>query len=169
MSTNRKLMFSVLIASLMSFWPVFFPSLNFLSVLGAVVAGLIFGVRVEATSPMVRPLTNLIVCSMGLYLGFTLWQSGQTDPSRQTPRAAKVLYIFWVALLLPWLLIALGTGIAFDGGPTSEAYTFVWSVWTYPVILGIAAVIRRWAPWAVLLPVINFAGCVASELLHKPR
>jgi hypothetical protein len=86
---------------------------------------------------------------------------------RMSLRATKYVLIFWVVLLIPWLLVAPLSSMAFDGGYTSEAYAFFWSIWTYPVTVGIAAVARRWMPWIVLLPLMNIGGCAASELLHK--
>ena len=81
--------------------------------------------------------------------------------------ATKYIFLFWVVLLIPWLLVAGLSGMAFDGGYTAEAYTFFWSVWAYPITVGIVAVFRRWVPWIVLLPLLTLAGCGASELLHK--
>jgi hypothetical protein len=57
--------------------------------------------------------------------------------------------------------------MAFDGGATAEVYVFFWSTITYPVSVVLTALFRRWYPYAVLLPVLNFAGCCASPLLHK--
>lgn len=45
----------------------------------------------------------------------------------------RILFFIWVILLVPWLVIAPLSGMAFDGGYTVSAYAFVLSVWTYPV------------------------------------
>ena len=76
------------------------------------------------------------------------------------------MLIIWVVLIIPWFLWAGLSGMAFDGGYTAEAYTFVWSVWTYPISVLIAAVLRRWRPEFVLLPILNFVGCGIANMLH---
>jgi hypothetical protein len=57
--------------------------------------------------------------------------------------------------------------MAFDAGDRPEAYAVVWSVWTYPVTLIIVMVLRRSVPWIFLLPIVNFAGCLAGGLFPK--
>ncbi len=167
MSKVQRVVFSILIASAASLLSLIFPFARFLSVPGALVTLLLFGRRVALTSQPVQALMNVVVCSVTLYFGVALWKWGQTHPTRQTPTAAKYVFVFWLVLLFPWLLFAPLSGMAFDAGPTAEAYTFFWSVWTYPITVGIAAVFRRWVPWLVLLPLLNVAGCGASDLLHK--
>ena len=169
MKNLGRLVISVLISVVISFLPLFFPSasfLRFLSLPGAMVAFL-FGAGVRDVSEPARVVSNLIVWSIALYFGPELWKWGQSNPTRQTPPAAKAVFVFWLVLLLPWLLVAPLSGMAFDAGYTSEAYALVWSVWTYPISVGVTAVFRRWVPWLVLLPLLNVAGCCASGLLHK--
>jgi hypothetical protein len=127
----------------------------------------LFSPEVQLTSQPVRVLANLIVWSMALYFGHALWRWGQTNPARQTPTAANRVFVFWLVLLLPWLLFASLSVMAFDAGYTAETRAFVFSVWTYPITVGIAAVVRRWVPWLVLLPLVNVAGCGVSGLLPK--
>jgi hypothetical protein len=114
----------------------------------------------------VRAVASAFLWSLLLYFGAALWNWGQTHPTRQSPTAAKSVFVFWAVLLIPWLLIAPLSVMAFDGGYTAGAYAFFWSVWTYPIAVVIVAVCRRWVPWIVLLPLLNLAGCGASELLH---
>src|SRR5262245_17028892 len=64
--------------------------------------------------------------------GVAHWKCGQTHPTRQTPAAAKYAFVFWLVLLIPWLLFALCRAWPLRRAPTAGAYTFVWSVWTYP-------------------------------------
>jgi len=161
------LVLSVLISGVVSFLPLIFPSLLFLSFPGAMLTLLVFGRQVQLTSQLVRAVSNFAVWSVALYFLPSLWKWGQNHPTRHTPTPAKALFILWLVLLLPWFLFAGLSGMAFDGGPTAEAYTVVWSVWTYPITLGIVAVWRRWVPWIVILPFLNVVGCGASELLHK--
>jgi hypothetical protein len=73
-------------------------------------------------------------------------------------RASNITLAVWCILLVPWALFALLAGMAFDAGPTWQAYTFVWSVWTYPVTLAIAALLRRRVPWLICAPLLNLAG-----------
>ena len=114
-----------------------------------------------------RAVLSAVIWSLLLYFGLALWKWGQTHPTRQSPTAAKYVFVFWAVLLIPWLLLAPLSGMAFDAGYKAEAYAFVWSVWTYPITVGIVAVCRRWVPWIVLLPLLNIAGCSASGLLPK--
>ncbi len=131
---------------------------------------LLFGVRVQVTAPpWLRVLSNVIMWTVMLYFGSLLLKWGRGTPTQQTPRAARALFIFWIVLLVPWLLLAPLSGMAFDGGYTAEAYTFAWSVWTYPITVGLTAVLRRFVVWIVWLPLVNLVGCVSSELLHKPH
>jgi hypothetical protein len=71
---------------------------------------------------------------------------------------------FWLFLLLPWMLIAPMSGLAFDGGRTTEAYIFLWSIWTYPVVLIIALILKRWVPSMMFRPLLNILGFVVSAL-----
>lgn len=78
------------------------------------------------------------------------------------PPFVKKLQNFWVFMLIPWVPFAMLAGLAFDGGPTSNAYLFVWSVWTYPVVLIIAMICKRWMPSVMFLPILNVVGFVIS-------
>jgi len=53
------------------------------------------------------------------------------------------LFSIWLILLLPWLFLAPLAPMAFDAGPTFKTYVFVWSIWTYPAAVGIAAIVRK--------------------------
>jgi hypothetical protein len=57
--------------------------------------------------------------------------------------------------------------MAFDGGYTAEAYTAVWSVWTYPALLAISFLCRRKAPGLIWLPALSLLGAAFSTLMHK--
>jgi hypothetical protein len=48
----------------------------------------------------------------------------------------------------------MGTGMAFEGGYTFDAYLFVFDVWAYPVLVGIAWLFRRRRPALVWLPAL---------------
>jgi hypothetical protein len=76
----------------------------------------------------------------------------------------KAALIFWSILFIPWFPIMMLSGMAFDAGEKWFAYVFVWSMWTYPVVLAIAFIFRRSkiALFLVLLPVLNVIGCTVS-------
>src|SRR5262249_1157219 len=71
--------------------------------------------------------------------------------------ATMFVFGFWLALLVPWFMIAPLAVMAFDPGPTLKAYIFVFSTWTYPISLIIIWLCRRKFPLVVLLPIINLA------------
>ena len=167
-SKRKRLVSSILIASAVSLVPLASPFFIFLWFPGTILGRIIFGIRILFTSFMpVRAVASVILWSILLYFGAALWNWGQTGPAGQSPTAARYVFVLWVVLLVPWLLIAPLSAMAFDAGTTPEAYAFFWSVWTYPITVGISAVCRRWVPWIVLLPLLNLAACGASELLHK--
>ncbi len=74
------------------------------------------------------------------------------DPS------VKVLLSVWIVLLVPWALVALVVGMALDGGPTFGAYLLIWSVLSYPALVGLVFYYRRRNPRLIWLPVLSFAG-----------
>ncbi len=88
-------------------------------------------------------------------------------PGDAPPRYVKKLLNFWVFMLIPWFPFAAMAGLAFDGGSTFAAYLFVWSVWTYPVVLIIAMILKRWIPNAMFLPFLNVVGFVLSGSSHR--
>jgi succinate-acetate transporter protein len=45
--------------------------------------------------------------------------------------------------------------MAFDGGKKTNAYVFVWAIWTYPLLLFIASMLKRRIPKAIFLPFPN--------------
>ena len=79
---------------------------------------------------------------------------------------ATVLLVIWIVLLLPWLLFAALSGMAFDTGNTFRACIFIVSLWTYPVSIWIAAKFKEERPAVSLLPLLNVLG-IFSDLLWK--
>ena len=69
-----------------------------------------------------------------------------------------------MALLLPWILLAMLAGMVLDGGPTFAAYLFIGSIWAYPVSVGIAWKFRDMNPWMALLPFVNIALSLMAGL-----
>ena len=157
----------VAIAGVVSLLPLAVRFFTFFWFPGTVVALMVLGKRILYVPSMVRVVTGAIVWSMVLYFGAELWYWAQSSPRRPITPAEKAVLIFWVVLMVPWLLVAPLAGMAFDSGYTTEAYAFAWSIWAYPIAVGLAVVLRKWVRWAVLLPVVNFVGCFGSELLHK--
>jgi hypothetical protein len=78
------------------------------------------------------------------------------------PAYVKRMQSIWLFLLMPWMLFAMGSGMAFDGGPTSSAYLFVWSVWTYPLVLIAAMILKKWIPQVMFLPFANIVMFMLS-------
>jgi hypothetical protein len=77
-------------------------------------------------------------------------------------RTINGLLIAWAVLLIPWVPFAMLSGLAFDGGPTPQAYVFFWSVLTYPVAVVIAVLSRKRVPVLLLIPFLNVIGFIAS-------
>ena len=75
----------------------------------------------------------------------------------------ELLFLLGVFLLLPWLILAPLSGMAFDAGPGFTTYLFVLSVWTYPLAVGIVWKFRERAPLTALVPCLNIAMCVLSS------
>ena len=69
-------------------------------------------------------------------------------------------------LLVPWAPIAMLSGLAFDAGPRFSAYAFVGSVYTYPILLGIAFYYRRRRPGLLWLPTLTFYLVLLSTFIE---
>ncbi len=159
-------MFSILVACASSALAWVVNLAWFLTIPGALLTMILFGQVASLTNRPLRLILNVVATSIALYLGAALWTWGNFQ-KHPAPPATRTLFIFWLILLIPWMLFGPLSGMAFDGGATAEAYVFFWSTITYPVSVGLVALLRRWFPYAVILPVLNFAACFASPLLHK--
>jgi hypothetical protein len=75
----------------------------------------------------------------------------------------------WSVILVPWLPVftLMGTGMAFEGGYTLEAYLFVVAAWTYPALVAIAFFFRRRNPLFVYLPILTIIPLLASSAAHR--
>ena len=71
------------------------------------------------------------------------------------PPYVKTMQGIWLFLMFPWFPFAGLSGMAFDGGRRTAAYVFVWAVWTYPITVFIAWILKRWSPKAIFLPFLN--------------
>jgi hypothetical protein len=70
--------------------------------------------------------------------------------------------MMWAFLLVPWIPLAVGTNMTFEDGYTIRACVFMVSVLTYPIMLALAAVLRRKQRWLVFLPCINLAAVLLA-------
>jgi len=79
-----------------------------------------------------------------------------------------VMLIAW-SVLLPLLLQSAdvaGMALAVPPNPSTPfAYGFAWSIWTYPITLGIAFFYRRKRPHLVGLPALNVIVFIISATL----
>jgi hypothetical protein len=78
----------------------------------------------------------------------------------------RVLLTIWFLILIPWLPLftLMGSGMAFDGGPTAGAYEFVVIAWMYPALVAVAFHSRRRRPNLVWLPLIPLSVVFAVFL-----
>ena len=53
-------------------------------------------------------------------------------------------------------------GMAFDAGPSLAVYTFVVSIWTYPVSVAIVWWFRDQKPLVALIPCVNIVASLIS-------
>jgi hypothetical protein len=67
------------------------------------------------------------------------------------------LFLLWMVLLAPWLLVATTSLMVFDGGPSLVTYIFVASIWIYPVSVGIVWWFRDREPLIAFVPLLNIA------------
>jgi hypothetical protein len=86
------------------------------------------------------------------------------EQDTETGFLIKALIVIWFILLIPWVPLALLSGMAFDGGSTVRAYIFVWSTLTYPVAVAVAVYFRRKVPLLVAVPCINVLCLLLSGL-----
>ncbi len=71
----------------------------------------------------------------------------------------------WIVLLVPWPFFGYVAMFAFDGGHTVKAYVFAYSIWTYPVAVILAIVLRTRWPRAILLPLVNLLAFLVEVIL----
>ena len=77
------------------------------------------------------------------------------------------LYVFWIMLLLPWLPVAGASAMAFDPGPTFQAYLLITCVWTYPVTVFLAFILRQRVRMIGFLPFLNFVALIFYGILEN--
>jgi hypothetical protein len=80
-----------------------------------------------------------------------------------SPKIIQSVFLLWLALMIPWLVIAPLAGMAFDAGTCWGVDLFLWSLWTYPVSIFVAWAARRVTPWVIFLPIVNVVGLLISN------
>jgi hypothetical protein len=73
-----------------------------------------------------------------------------------TEKQGKLLFIVWLLLLLPWIIVAPLMAMAFDGAHTLSIYVGVGAIWSYPLSVGIVWAFMKKNPVAALFPLMNF-------------
>ena len=73
------------------------------------------------------------------------------------------MFVIWVILLVPWVILAPISLMAFAGGSTVFVYTFLFFFWTYPLAVFIVWKFRDKSPLIVWLPCLNIAVVVAMS------
>jgi hypothetical protein len=79
-----------------------------------------------------------------------------------TEKQGKRLFVVWVILLLPWIIIAPVMAMMFDAPPTLSTYIGAWSIWSYPLSVGVVWLFGRKNPVASLFPCLNFVAFTAA-------
>ena len=70
----------------------------------------------------------------------------------------RVMLVVWFALLLPCLIFAVMSAMAFEDGYTPAAFAVALVPWSYPVLLGMTFYYRRRKPDLVWLPILSFVA-----------
>ena len=132
----------------------------FLTLPGGILTNVLFGRVSSMTNRPLRLGLNVVGTSILIYLGAALWTWGKTHQQRPAPSGTQALFVFWCILLAPWMLFGPLSAMAFDGGYTAQAYVFFGSSITYPISVVLAAILRRWYPYAVLVMCVKFCKMV---------
>lgn len=72
-----------------------------------------------------------------------------------TQKQGKVLFIVWLILLLPWIVVTPFLALLFDGPRTLSVYIGAWSIWSYPLSVGVVWMFKGKNPVASLFPCMN--------------
>jgi len=80
---------------------------------------------------------------------------------------AKVLLFVWIVLLIPWVVMAPLSGMAFDGGNTIWAWLAVVSIWSYGPLVFLAFKLLERSRKAVLLPLVSLATIFLPDLVDS--
>jgi hypothetical protein len=85
----------------------------------------------------------------------TMFTESSVGPAPLTIKV-KIMLTVWFVILVPWFpfFTLMGTGMAFEGGSTLNAYLFVLQVWAYPILVALTYYLRRRRPALVWLPAL---------------
>ena len=76
-----------------------------------------------------------------------------------------VMLSIWCVILVPWVLLGLvGTGMAYEGGYTLDAYLGIATIWVYPPLVGAVYFCRRRKPEFIWLPLLTAIPLVADQM-----
>jgi hypothetical protein len=85
-----------------------------------------------------------------------------------TEKEGQRLFAVWLILLLPWIVVAPFVALMFDAPPTLSIYIGAWSIWSYPVSVGVVWIFRRKNPAVSLFPCLNFVAFTLASLISSP-
>ena len=91
----------------------------------------------------------------------------ETESENGSELLVRVSLFVWVVLLLPWVLFAFLSPMAFDGGKAWAAWLFMFFTWSYaPAVYG-AFKLLTYSRKAVLLPLLSIGGMFLSDFLAR--
>ena len=100
-------------------------------------------------------------------LGFRCDVSAETESESGSELLIGVLLFVWVLLLLPWIVLAFLSPMAFDRGNAWAASFFVLFTWSYgPAVYG-AFKLLPYSRKAVLLPLVSIDGIFLTDFLRR--
>jgi hypothetical protein len=70
-------------------------------------------------------------------------------------------------LLIPWVPFVGVSAMAVDSGPSFGAYLFITCVFTYPVTVFLAFILRQKVPMIGFLPCSNFVILICYGILQN--
>lgn len=79
------------------------------------------------------------------------------------------MFFIWNILLLPWVVMAPLLGMAFDAPPTPSIYLGVWSIWLYPLSVGIVWMFRKKYALIILFPCVNIVAFLVACSIDPQR
>ena len=78
-------------------------------------------------------------------------------------KGTATLFLIWNVLLLPWIVVAPLLAMMFDAPPTFSIYLAVWSVWSYPLSVGVVWIFRKKYPLITVFPCVNLLAFVIAS------
>jgi hypothetical protein len=84
-----------------------------------------------------------------------------------TEKQGKFLSFVWLILLVPWIVVAPLMAMAYDAPPTLSVYIGTFSIWAYPLSVGVVWMFRKKNPAVALFPCMNFV-VFAVALFVRP-